>query len=117
MALVLLNLLVTSALAADTDNDSIDDSIDNCTNIPNIEQRDTDNDGYGNRCDVDISEDCLINVFDLGILRSQFYTSTLYADLNGDGDIDHLDLLLSQPLFLLPIYQQSNVGNCLSPSQ
>ncbi len=39
---------------ADTDNDGVDDIIDNCPTISNEQQIDTDNDGKGDVCDVEI---------------------------------------------------------------
>ena len=43
--LCLMTLHGANVWAIDTDGDSIDDNVDNCTNISNIEQRDTDGDG------------------------------------------------------------------------
>ena len=40
-----------AAVAQDSDNDSIDDSIDNCPGVYNPGQTDNDSDGYGNVCD------------------------------------------------------------------
>lgn len=39
------------SLAPDTDNDSIPDPFDNCPEIANADQLDTDEDGYGDACD------------------------------------------------------------------
>lgn len=108
-------LITTSVFAVDTDSDGIDDSVDNCINIPNIEQRDTDGDGYGNRCDGDLNGDCQVNTGDLNLYRNQYHTSSLNADLNGDGDIDYLDLPLFRDVFSMPGYQLSNIGNCVAP--
>jgi len=43
----------------DLDNDGIDDFIDNCPDIPNIEQADLDDDNIGDICDLDIDGDRL----------------------------------------------------------
>ncbi|PCI36857.1 MAG: hypothetical protein COB50_04230 [Thiotrichales bacterium] len=51
---VLKHPLVLSAVlssSTDTDSDTILDVDDNCPNIPNTDQLDTDNDGFGNVCD------------------------------------------------------------------
>ena len=117
VVLVLFNLLITNALAADTDNDGIDDTKDNCLNIPNHEQRDTDGDGYGNKCDGDLNADCgVVNLFDLGILRDQFNTSSINTDFNSDGDIDFLDFFIFKQLLNVEVYLLSNIGNCPAPA-
>ena len=41
------------ATTIDTDGDLIADDCDNCKPLSNSDQRDKDNDGYGNRCDPD----------------------------------------------------------------
>ena len=106
--LILFSILATKVYAGDTDNDGIDDTIDNCINTPNHEQRDTDGDGYGNRCDGDHNSDCVVNVFDLGLFRSYFNTSGYNGDVNGDGDVDLLDLQMFQKLYLSPLDQCVN---------
>ncbi len=51
--LLLLSIgLPASAQRADSDGDSIDDSLDNCPDIYNTEQADSDGDGVGDFCDV-----------------------------------------------------------------
>jgi len=45
----------------DFDNDKNPDVTDNCPNIPNRVQRDTDSDGHGDRCDVDDDNDTILD--------------------------------------------------------
>ena len=85
--------------APDTDDDGVIDSADNCLAIANADQRDTDGDGLGNLCDADLSQDCVVNVIDLGQLRTVFFTSDADADLNGDGTVNVQDLGLMRSQF------------------
>ncbi|MFK8014699.1 MAG: FG-GAP-like repeat-containing protein [Gammaproteobacteria bacterium] len=77
---------------ADADTDGIVDELDNCTQIANADQRDTNGDGYGNRCDADLNDDGTINVVDLGLLRAAFFGTGPDADFNGDGVVNVVDL-------------------------
>lgn len=79
-------------VAASTDGDSIPDRFDNCVLVFNEAQRDTDNDGFGNACDPDFNQDCVINFLDLGLLRLEFFGSNLNYDLNNDGAVNFVDL-------------------------
>ncbi|MFK7885934.1 MAG: hypothetical protein AB8G16_03635 [Gammaproteobacteria bacterium] len=85
--------------AADADGDDIDDTSDNCTLIPNTAQRDTDADGYGNLCDADFDNNCVVNAIDLGYFRTQFFGNDPDADLNGDGVVNTIDLGIFRTLF------------------
>ena len=51
-------------------DDAIPALSDNCIDVANPLQRDTDDDGYGNRCDPDLTGDGLINFADLAALKS-----------------------------------------------
>lgn len=111
--LVLLAALLCfsgSAAAVDTDGDGVDDAIDNCTLVANADQRDTDNDGYGNQCDGDLNNDPnhLVNIPDLGLFKSVFgqaaplvppYTLNSHADFNGDGVVNIPDLGIFKSMF------------------
>jgi alpha-tubulin suppressor-like RCC1 family protein len=48
----------------DSDGDGIDDEDDNCPNLINVDQLDTDQDGFGNRCDLDDDGDLIIDFLD-----------------------------------------------------
>ena len=76
----------------DPDGDGFAASQDNCLDAFNPNQRDTDADGIGNRCDADLNNDCIVNVVDLGIMRGVFFTADANADLNGDGVVNVSDL-------------------------
>lgn len=75
----------------DTDGDGIPDHLDNCSLIPNPDQRDTDGDGYGNVCDADLNNDGIVNQLDSGLFRAAFGSNDANADFNGDGIVNQLD--------------------------
>jgi hypothetical protein len=85
----------------DVDNDGITDSADNCLLIANAQQ-DSDGDGYGNRCDADINNDCFVNGMDLGLFEQAFGTTDPDADLNGNGFVNARDLGMLESLFGAP---------------
>lgn len=104
---VLSALAASSALAqagsGDVDDDGFTDSQDNCLFVANGAQRDTDGDGLGNACDADLNQDCVVNVVDLGLLRSVFFTADDDADFNGDGQVNVVDLgIMRQQFFDAP---------------
>lgn len=86
----------------DTDTDGTTDNLDNCTSSSNASQRDSDSDGYGNRCDADLNNDLLTNSLDLGLFKQVFVTADAESDLNGDGVVNSLDLGLFKLMFLEP---------------
>ena len=76
----------------DRDADQISDAVDNCVEVANPEQIDSNSDGFGNVCDADLNGDLVTNVIDLGLLRQRFFTADADADLNGDGVVNVIDL-------------------------
>ena len=84
--------LTVPALAVDSDGDGVDDTLDNCSELPNPDQRDTNGDGFGNACDADLNNDLIVNSVDLGMLRSVFFQADDDADANGDGTVNSIDL-------------------------
>ncbi|MEM9056271.1 MAG: hypothetical protein AAGD86_02265 [Pseudomonadota bacterium] len=90
-----------SALA-DLDDDSVLNIVDNCVEVPNPPQRDTDADGFGNFCDGDFDNSCAVNFVDLARLKTVFFSTDPDADLNGDGVVNFLDLGLFKDLIFAP---------------
>ncbi len=92
-------LPVLLAAFRDTDNDTVFDVFDNCREIPNPDQTDTDFDGFGNRCDPDLDNDGAVNFTDLERLRDAFDRYTVHADFDSDGVVDDRDLAIMKTFF------------------
>lgn len=86
----------------DFDLDGIADLTDNCIEQSNPDQFDGDGDGFGNACDADFNNDCIVNVLDLGLFKQAFFGTSPVFDLNGDGLVNVIDLGLFRSLFFLP---------------
>ena len=69
----------------DTDGDSIKDNIDNCINIVNPIQLDTDNDLQGDSCDIDDDNDSVEDNIDNCPISSNIEQSDLDQDGTGDA--------------------------------
>ncbi len=84
--------------APDSDVDAVRDFMDNCTLDPNIDQRDTNIDGFGNICDADLNNDLITNFIDLNLMSDAFFSNPASpnwdedADLNGDDFVNFVDL-------------------------
>lgn len=95
---------------ADPDRDGISDLSDNCVQVANADQRDTDTDRIGNACDPDIARrnDCLVNFADLNTLKSAFFSTPAApqwnpdADFNGDNSVNFGDLEVMKNAFFGP---------------
>jgi hypothetical protein len=77
--LIVFFLIASPVLAADSDNDGVDDSIDNCPFTANPSQTDTNGDGLGDACDTD--HDGIHNSID----NCQGTVSTDIRDSDADG--------------------------------
>ena len=93
-----------SLMAADSDGDGVDDSLDNAIYVANSSQLDTNGDGFGNVADPDFNNDHFTNFVDLAYFRSVLYTTNLNpdADLDGDGFVGNSDLSILNSLFFQP---------------
>lgn len=86
--------------AGDIDGDGVLNALDNCYEVANADQRDTDSDGFGNLCDGDLNNDCAINIADLAIFKSAFLSSDPDADFDGSGSVNVADLSRLRAWFL-----------------
>ena len=90
------------------DGDELAAIEDNCTDVANADQRDTDSDGYGNVCDPDLNNDDVVDFGDLPAMQQAFFSQdgdpnwNPDADISGDGVIDFGDLPIFQSLFFQP---------------
>jgi hypothetical protein len=102
---------VTLDVLADQDGDGITDASDNCTAHANANQRDTNGDGYGNRCDADLDGNGFVNATDLAQFRVRFASSDPDADFDGNGTVNATDLAILRTLFGKPPGPSANAAN------
>ncbi len=96
------NITFDIAPGVDTDGDGIDDSVDNCTDVMNAGQQDTDGDLIGNACDTDYNNDCNVSFIDIGQFGSEFGGTNALFDHNADGAVNFLDYFVVTGFFLSP---------------
>ena len=107
---VIRDLSRTDVNPIDPDGDGLVDWHDNCRNVANADQQDTDGDKYGNACDADFNDDGFVNSLDIGLLKQMFLTSgDVEADMNGDQLVNSLDLGLFKAQFLQPVGESGTV--------
>ena len=90
------------AVLRDSDNDGLADIEDNCILDANADQRDTDQDGYGNICDPDLDNNGIVQAADLALFKPLFFTADADADFNGDGIVNAADLAIMKTMFFGP---------------
>ncbi|MDH4023213.1 MAG: dockerin type I domain-containing protein, partial [Gammaproteobacteria bacterium] len=81
--------------------------LDNCTQHANATQIDSDNDGFGNRCDGDINNNGSTNAFDTPLFRAQLGQPSVpptynAADINANGSVNAFDTPLFRQLLGQP---------------
>ncbi|MFK8031586.1 MAG: proprotein convertase P-domain-containing protein [Gammaproteobacteria bacterium] len=96
--------LEATAPTSDTDGDGVPDDEDNCTLVPNADQRDTNGDGFGNICDPDFDNNGVVNFLDVNAWRPLFGTACgdVDEDINGDGLCNFADYAIVTSFFLQP---------------
>lgn len=86
----------------DADGDGVMDDVDNCQFVFNPGQRDTNGDGFGNRCDADLDDDCTVGFSDLALMKSAFFGTAPTPDLDGDGVVSFSDMAILKTSFFSP---------------
>ncbi len=105
--------VTTGTAAADSDGDGVLDGADNCLAVNNPSQQDSDADAIGNRCDGDFNNDCEQNFEDLAIMKADFFGSgDLQTDMNGDNNVDFLDLNQLKAVFFDAPGPSGLANNC-----
>jgi hypothetical protein len=96
-----LSLSSFAGSAPDADNDGVPNQYDNCDAVANgpllkvglCGQNDGDNDGYGNACDADLTNNGIVDIPDLGVVLSNLgSTLTPAVDITCNGIVDIPDL-------------------------
>ncbi|NNF67211.1 MAG: hypothetical protein HKM98_06850, partial [Gammaproteobacteria bacterium] len=96
------DIVINVNATGDMDADGVMDSCDNCLELDNADQCNTnlEEDKFGNLCDADLNNDDIVNSFDLSIMRSEFGQSGENdADLNCDGIVNSFDLSIMRQNF------------------
>jgi len=90
---LLLHPITARALPPDADADGVPDSTDNCINVVNPSQTDTDCDTYGNACDGDFNQDLAVTPADAALFDAAKGGTNPLFDLNEppDGAVDATD--------------------------
>jgi len=94
-------------LLPDTDADQAPDDADNCSTVANPTQCDSDDDGFGNRCDGDLNGNGITNAQDTTLFRAQLGQPSAMptynkADLTCNGSVNAQDMTLFRGLLGSP---------------
>jgi hypothetical protein len=98
--------LRSAPLELDGDEDGVPDSTDNCPDVANTDQEDTDNDGIGDACEPDTDGDGVIDDIDNCVdepnsnqadTDNDGIGDACEPDTDGDGVIDDIDNCVDEP--------------------
>lgn len=93
-----LFLVANSGFAADLDQDGVEDGVDNCIDVANAQQLDSDADGSGDACDADYNNDGNVDDLDFELISNAFNSGVGMEsyhpmfDHNSDGVVDPVDM-------------------------
>ncbi len=104
---ILLNVAFEPDVQPDSDQDGVPDSSDNCTQIANPTQCDSNGDGFGNRCDADLNNNSFTNAQDYVLFRAELGQPSVAptynpADFNCNGFVNAQDYVLFRGLLGSP---------------
>ena len=74
-----------AAAEDDQDGDGVEDQFDNCVDVPNADQTDTDFDGFGDACDDDDDNDGMPDDYEISVGLNPLDPSDAALDNDGDG--------------------------------
>lgn len=102
----------------DRDGDGVPDPYDNCLEVPNPDQVDTNLDGLGNACDADYNGDGAVTTLDLPSFIASFTGAapTPDTDHNGDGATTTLDFSTLMALFVGALSAESGLACVTGPA-
>jgi hypothetical protein len=86
----------------DADADGVPYAVDNCTAIPNPDQRDSNSDGYGDACDADLDGDGNVYFEDVSIFRQRLNSADPEADFDHSGRVTARDYVVLRNAFGKP---------------
>jgi hypothetical protein len=90
---------LVTILGTNSDEDVVQDHRDNCLLVTNLNQRDTNGDGFGNICDADLDGDLQVGFSDFIRFRSAFGSTDPDADFDGDGRVGFSDFIIFRSMF------------------
>jgi len=77
----------------DSDGDGVYDAVDNCTEVANANQRESDGDIYGDACDKDIDNSGLVDIKDFIEEKKLLGSTGPLGDFDESGLVDIADLI------------------------